>query len=197
LQELRDLRDLYAGVGELVRRAAGGDQASWEALVERFAPMVWAVARGYRLSPADAADVSQTTWMRLVQHLHSIEQPERVGGWLATTARREALRTLRVANRQVLTVDDEVSTIPDPIASADQQLLADERDVVLWEMFSQLPPRCQSILSSITGENPMSYEDLGALLDMPIGSIGPTRARCLERLRRLAAAKGIAVAAER
>ena len=93
------LRDL--SVTELVIDAAAGDSAAWDALVGRFAGTVWAVARGYRLSAADAADVSQTTWLRLVEHLDRIEQPDRIGGWLATTARRESLRVLRMSGRQV------------------------------------------------------------------------------------------------
>jgi DNA-directed RNA polymerase specialized sigma24 family protein len=82
-----------------VKGAAVGEQAAWDALVDRFGPTVWAIARAHRLNPSDAADVSQTTWLRLVENLHRIEQPERVGAWLATTARRESLRVLRLASR--------------------------------------------------------------------------------------------------
>jgi RNA polymerase sigma factor (sigma-70 family) len=194
---VQDLQEVYSRVAQLVTQAGDGDRDSWEALVEQFAPMVWAVARGYGLSSADAADVSQTTWMRLVQHLHCIEQPERVGGWLATTARRESLRVLRAAGRQIPTLDEEVATLADtPFAAPDWELLTAERDGALWAIFAQLPARCQWILQSVTGDAPMSYEDLSTLLEMPIGSIGPTRARCLERLRRLAAGAGLAVSSD-
>lgn len=194
MQSLQQLATTESGVGALVIRAAGGDQGSWDSLVERFASMVLSVARGCGLSPADAADVSQTTWLRFVQHLDRIEQPERVAGWLATTARRESLRVLRMSGRQIPTDFDEFARVGDaPAAAPDSHLLSAERDVALSMIFAQLPPRCQCILRSLARDGAMSYEDLGQLLDMPIGSIGPTRARCLERLRRLAVTAGLGV----
>ncbi len=181
-------------VGALVIRAGGGDRGSWDSLVERFASMVLSIARGYGLSPADAADVSQTTWLRFVQHLDRIEQPERVGGWLATTARRESLRVLRMSGRQIPTDFDEFANVGDaPAVAPDSYLLSTERDVALSRIFAQMPPRCECILRFLARDGAMSYEDLGRLLDMPIGSIGPTRARCLERLRRLAVSAGLSV----
>ena len=188
----RSVRELDPGVGELVLKAARGDEGSWDTLVERFAGMVWAVARGHRLSTDDAADVSQTTWLRLVEHLDRIEQPERVGAWLATTARRESLRVLRLAGRQIPTSDDDVVNLTDtPVVALDGNLLIEERDQALWEVFGRLPCRCQLILRLLTSDMPLSYRDLSDVLEMPIGSIGPTRARCLEHLRRLAAGAGI------
>ena len=83
----------------LVMAAATGDQQAWDALVDRFAPTVWAVARGYRLSVADATDVSEVTWLRLVENLDRMEEPDRVGAWLATTARRESRRVLCLTGR--------------------------------------------------------------------------------------------------
>ena len=103
------------GLNELVRAAAEGDQQAWDALVDRFAGLVWAIARAHRLSPADAADVSQTTWLRLVEHLGRIRDPERVGAWLAATARHECLRVIRHAGRFVADGDvdlDAVGTEP-------------------------------------------------------------------------------------
>src|SRR6478752_8566771 len=99
--ESRDLDQRHISVGDLVRAAGAGDFDAWNELVNRFAGMVWTVARRHRLNAADAADVSQTTWLRLVEQLNRIEHPDRVGGWLATTARRESLRVLRLADRQV------------------------------------------------------------------------------------------------
>jgi hypothetical protein len=86
---------------ELVRDASRGDAGAWSALVDRFAPLVWSIARSYRLSQHDAADVSQTTWLRLAEHIHHVRQPERVGAWLATTAGRESLAVIRRGQRQV------------------------------------------------------------------------------------------------
>jgi RNA polymerase sigma factor (sigma-70 family) len=156
--------------------------------------MVWAVARSYRLSAADAADVSQTTWLRLVQHLGRIEHPERLGAWLTTTARHEALRVSRNASRQLPVGDVTIDLVAaEGGVSTDDALLANERACELWALVTRLPARCQLILRLLTADPPLSYRDLGDALDMPIGSIGPTRARCLEHLRRIANSAGISL----
>jgi DNA-directed RNA polymerase specialized sigma24 family protein len=98
--------DNSSRAGGALVRAAAGDQGGWDELVGEFAPAVWSIPRGYGLSTAEAADVSQVTWLRLVDHLDRIEQPDRVGAWLALTARRESLRVLRLAGRQVPADDD-------------------------------------------------------------------------------------------
>jgi RNA polymerase sigma factor (sigma-70 family) len=188
--------DRSRSLGDVVRGAAEGDSDAWNQLVDRFAGMVWAVARSYRLSAADAADVSQTTWLRLVQHLDRIEQPERVGAWLAITARHEALRVARLASRQLPVGDDitiDLVSVSEERVSNDDALLADERARELWALVMRLPARCQLILRLLTADPPLSYRDLGEALDMPIGSIGPTRARCLENLRKIASSAGISV----
>jgi RNA polymerase sigma factor (sigma-70 family) len=168
----------------LVRRAADGDERAWEDLVDRYADLVWSVARGLGLTPADAADVSQTTWLRLAEHLGTLREPERVGAWLITTARRESLRTLRRSRHHVL-VD---SACVDWCASGasveiDDELLAGERDVELWKAFDGLSGPCKALLRMLLTDPPPSYADVSVGLDMPMGSIGPTRARCLDRLR--------------
>jgi RNA polymerase sigma factor (sigma-70 family) len=178
-------------IAALVKAAAAGDQHAWNGLVDKFASTVWAIARGYRLNAADAADVSQTTWLRLVENLNRIEQPERVGAWLATTARREALRVLRLAGRQIPNGDD-FEVLPDLATSVapDRGLLAGERDRLVTELVEQLPVRSQLLLRLLSADSPLSYRDISEALSMPIGSIGPTRARALEQLRRLALRAG-------
>jgi RNA polymerase sigma factor (sigma-70 family) len=181
-----------AGVADLVQRAASGDQQAWNALVDRFAATVWAIARGHRLNEASAADVSQTTWLRLVEHLDRIKQPERVGAWLATTARRESLRVLRVSAKQVPTGEDfHVLADPAPDLPFQDGAETKERDHRISELVSRLPCRCQLILRLLSADTPLSYRELSESLEMPIGSIGPTRGRCLEHLRRLALREGI------
>lgn len=177
-----------AAVGALVRAAAGGDQAAWGALVGRFSGLVWAVARAHRLSRADAADVSQTTWMRLVEHLGEIRQPERVGAWLSATARHECLRVIRKAGRAVPTeLDDD--TLADPRAGNEIELELDARldaaqhHEALWAAFERLPDRGRALLRVLMADPAPSYAEAAAALGMPIGSLGPTRARALERLR--------------
>ena len=175
-------------VAELVRAAAEGDQAAWNGLVDRYNGLVWSVARSHRLAAADASDVVQTTWLRLVENLGRLQDPERVGAWLATTARRECLRTLRHSARQLPTEE-----LPEEGVEArlDAALLVEERDRALWQAFGGLSDRCQALLRILVADPPPSYEDIGAALDMPIGSIGPTRQRCLERLRGLAEGEGV------
>lgn len=171
--------------GELVRAAAGGDQHAWDQLVERFNNLVWAVARSHRLSTSDAADVVQTTWLRLVEHLSRLHDPDRVGAWLATTAKREALRTIRRNSGLVLSDDTALIDPPDTAPAPDARLLKSERNAHLWHSIGQLSARCQALLRMLMADPPPNYEDVAEALDMPIGSIGPTRGRCLQRLRPL------------
>ena len=168
---------------ELVRAAAAGDQASWEAIVARFSSLVWATARAHRLSRDDAADVAQTTWLRLVEHLDRIHDPDRLGAWLATTARRESLRVIRRGGREPPTDAPDLFEAPAD-DTADRALLEPERDAALWRAFAGLSERCKSLLRLLVYDEEPSYEEIGAALGMPIGAIGPTRMRCLERLRR-------------
>jgi RNA polymerase sigma factor (sigma-70 family) len=170
-------------VRELVRRAAAGDRAAWESLVARYERLVWGVARSHRLGEADAADVCQTTWMRLLEHLDDLRNPDALSGWLATTARHECLRVLRHQSRQIPTEQD---AIPEAIVPSDLDaaLLASEKDAALWTAFSKLSGRCQALLRLLAGDPPTSYDDISQALGMPVGSIGPTRGRCLGSLRR-------------
>ena len=173
------------GVAECARDAAGGDSDAWDALVERFGGLVWSVARSHRLSAADAADVSQTTWLRLVEHLGAITQPERLGAWLATTARRECLAVIRKRSRQVPVEDPgELSQAQLDEPPADGPLLQAEEHSVLAAAFGRLAERCQRLLRLLMVDPPPHYEEVAAALAIPIGSVGPTRARCLERLTR-------------
>jgi RNA polymerase sigma factor (sigma-70 family) len=171
-------------VAECLRDAAAGDSAAWDALVEQYGGLVWSVARAHRLSTPDAADVSQTTWLRLVEHLGSIKQPERLGAWLATTARREALAVIRRKGRQIPMEDTaELAQAIFDEPAADGPLLQAEEHSVLAIALGRLAERCQRLLRLLMVDPPPHYEDVAAALGIPIGSIGPTRARCLERLK--------------
>lgn len=169
-------------VSTLVRDAKLGDQRAWDAIVARYAGMAWAIARAHRLCDADAADAAQATWLKLLEHVGDIKDPRCVGGWLATTARRECLRILRHAGR----VDplDELPETADGGPDVDERLLTSERDARLWRAFEALDTRDQALLRMLAAEPAPSYEEIGAALGMPVGSIGPTRARALARLRR-------------
>jgi RNA polymerase sigma factor (sigma-70 family) len=169
----------------LVKAAAAGSSEAWDALVERFVSRVWAIARAHRLSPADAEDVCQVTWLQLVTHLDTIREPERVGAWLATTARHECLRVLRRSGRQVPVGDaDQLEPEGAESPAVDTGMLTAERDALLWQALSALSPQCQRLLRALMADPEPSYQEVSSALDMPIGSIGPTRARCLNHLRR-------------
>ena len=166
----------------LLVAAGAGDERAWGALVDRFGPMIWAVARSHRLSDADASDVAQTTWAALLANLDRITEPARIGAWLATTARRECLRVLGQSNTTA-PYDDE---LPEAAIDCDSgaELESLDRDAALWRCFSRLRDGDRALLRMLMAEPTPSYEEISAGLQIPIGSIGPTRARALERLRR-------------
>lgn len=172
--------------GKLVRDAASGRREAWNALVDAYGGLVWSVARSEVRSASDAADVSQTTWLRLVEHIDRINEPDRVSAWLATTARREARRVAARSRRMVPTED---SRIPEqrlaPEADMDADLLRTESAEALEQAISQLPERSRRLMHLLMQEPPLPYVTISAALSMPIGSIGPTRARCLRKLRDL------------
>lgn len=171
-------------VAQLVRQAASGDKAAWERLVDQFSRLIWAMTRDFKLCESDAADVVQATWLRLLEHIHRIEYPERIGSWLATTARHECLRHVTAGKRVMLVQDHDVfggSSGQQP--AVDERLLADERAQAVREALSQLPSRSQRLLELLMADPPVSYVEISDQLGLPIGSIGPTRSRCLERLR--------------
>jgi RNA polymerase sigma factor (sigma-70 family) len=168
---------------ELLGAAGAGDSQAWDALVERYGRLVWSVARGFALSSADAADVSQTTWLRLVEHLGKVREPEHLGGWLASTARHECLRILRKSGREVVGFDAEID-IESGEPTPEAVVLDAERDRMLWESLGEISQRCQVLLRALATAPPPSYYDVSAALGMPIGSIGPTRARCLDHLKK-------------
>ena len=175
-------------VGELLHAAAKGDQLAWDRIVGRYTGYLWAVTRSFRLDTAQAADVVQTTWLRLVEHLDDIAEPEHLGAWLGTTTRRECLRLLRRERREHLVDTDAMNDLVDPVAApVDASLLLAEQAATLEAAFAQLGQRCQQLLRLSMLVRALSYEEMSAALDMPIGSIGPTRGRCLQRLRRLLA----------
>jgi len=171
-------------VTDLVIRARHGDQRAWDALVERYAPLVWSIGRRYQLGRADTDDVGQTVWLRLIAQLDALRDPAALAGWIATTTRRECGKVRRAARLPPAARWD-LDTIADTrIDPADSGLLAAERHAALRQAFTCLPPRCQQILALLTEDPPVPYAQISARLGIPVGSIGPTRYRCLQKLRR-------------
>jgi RNA polymerase sigma factor (sigma-70 family) len=171
-------------IAQLVRGATDGDRRAWERLVDQYARLIWAITAEFKLTESDAADVAQTTWLRLLEHIDRIEYPDRVGSWLAATARHECLRSLAARKRLVLAHDDEVLT--GVVASGpevDARILAHERDQVVRDALSRLPKRWQRLLELLMADPPASYAEISDQLGVPVGSIGPTRGRCLAQLR--------------
>ncbi|MFI7448202.1 RNA polymerase sigma factor [Nonomuraea sp. NPDC049714] len=161
---------------ELLSAAADGDQRAWDELESRFGPRMWAVTRACGLGEADAADAVQGAWLRLLEHLHSIREPALVGAWLATTARREALLLLR---KTPLGLGFEPADAPDP-ASA---VLEADGNRLLWQTVSALQEPCRTLLHLVATD--LGSRQMATRLGVPVGSVGPTRARCLEKLRTL------------
>ncbi len=166
--------------------AKGGDKQAWDALVERYAPLIWSICRRYRLGRADADDAGQSVWMRQVDQLDKIRDPAALPGWLATTTRRECWRVVGAArgpNAVVCALDAE--TIPDGQAgTVEQELLAVERHAALREAVTHLPLEGQRLIAMLAADPPVPYAEISARLGIPIGSIGPARSRCPDKMRR-------------
>jgi RNA polymerase sigma factor (sigma-70 family) len=173
-------------VTALVARAAGGDQGAWNEIVDRYAPLVWSVCVRYRLDRPDIDDVGQSVWLLLVDKIGGLREPAALPGWLATTTARECIRVLRAARRhEHAQLPPEDQAVPDPDAALiEEEVLAAELSVALRAAFAELPPGCRDLLSMLICDPPCSYADISARLGVAVGSIGPTRARCLDRLRR-------------
>ena len=174
-----------ATLTQLTAAAADGDPQSWAELVRRFTRLLWSIARSHRLNEADAADVVQNTWLRLLENLGQIDQPEALPGWLATTARREALNVLRRHTRDTPVDEQYLHTVDGDAPELDLHLLIHERDTHLWTCFQQLSRRDQQLLRACSASDRPRYTAIAEDLNMPLGSIGPTRMRALKRLRTL------------
>lgn len=189
--------DMGAGeVEDLLDQARRGDEPAWGCLVAQFTGLVTWIARQHRLSSADTADVLQTCWLRLMENLGRIEQPDRLGSWLATTARRECLALRRKGEREQPGWVDEIASAENRSGtdhlgqSVDTDVIAQERDRALWQAVGGLAQPCPALLRLLLRDPRPSYDEVVATLHMPKGSVGPRRARCLEQLRRRLQAAG-------
>ena len=177
-----------------VLAAAAGDAAAWEQLVDRFGGLIWSICRSHRLSDSDAADAVQLTWLRLLENLDRIRDPRRLGGWLVTTCRRECLAVLRRSRASVPTAEDHIERMLGVADAPDQRVLASDEYASLWQAFHRLSEWCQQVLRALIVEpedGPPSYRVVAAQLETAVGSLGPTRARCLAQLRKLVDSGGI------
>ena len=171
---------------DLVARARRGDTQAWNALVERNSPLIASICRRHRLGRADAEDVSQSVWLRVVAQLDTIREPAALRGWIATTTRRECGRVVRAASGpHAVFYALDAENMPDERAEvAEQELLAAERRAAVREALTDLPGAWQQLVAELTMDPPPPYAEVSARLGIPVGSIGPTRSRCLDRMRR-------------
>jgi RNA polymerase sigma factor (sigma-70 family) len=170
---------------ELVKRAGVGEESAWDALVERYSALIWSICRRHELDRADAEDVTQAVWLHLVKYVDSLRDPAALPGWLVTTTRRECCRVRQSRCRPAGVQISEAETLwDDQMPTAEDELLAAERRAALREAFMDLPTECQQLLSLLITDPPTPYAEISARLGIAVGSIGPTRSRYLERLRR-------------
>lgn len=179
--------DVWGQAASAFERWTAGDAVALDELVRLMTPVLWHVVRAYRLPAEVAEDVMQTTWLSLVRARASIQEPAAIGGWLTTTARREAWRVARASGRGIPVEDDELSRrLPDE-ASAETEVVRRDGEARLWDAVERLSERCQALLRIVAFEHRPDYTRIAADLGMPVGSIGPTRGRCLHKLRDLIA----------
>jgi RNA polymerase sigma factor (sigma-70 family) len=173
-------------VTDLVTRAADADERAWDALVDRYALLIWSICRKHGLDGADADNIGQAVWLQFLSQLGKLHDPAAIAGWLATTARRECGKVRRAARelQDSGRVPDAESIPDEQTGTAGQELLAAERNAVLREAVTRLSPCCQQLIAMLIEDPPVPYAQISATLGIPIGSIGPSRVRCLDKLRR-------------
>jgi RNA polymerase sigma factor (sigma-70 family) len=187
-----------AEVTVLVHRAAEGDPAAWNAIVDEYAGLLWSVVRGFRLNEAQAADAVQTTWLRLVEHVADLREPAHLPGWLKTTAQRVCLHVIRQSSREQLVDGDDDRGWGSDDRYDDAELdgpevtaLRREQQVLVRRALADLPDRHRELMELLIASPPVSYREISVRLGIPVGSIGPTRARILTHLREALAPVGL------
>lgn len=178
-----DVADQRARIADCLERARAGEIDALNDVVSELNPLLWHVARAEGLTVDDAVDVVQTAWLELLRRLHEIRSPQALTAWLITTVRRGAWRSRRRQRREDGSGTDVLEALPDPVPTADDQLELEERRRTLWRHFQTLPDRCRALLRVVAMVDRPDYDEVSVALGMPRGSIGPTRGRCLAKLR--------------
>lgn len=187
ITSLTDRRAAQRGerdTASLVEAAAAGEAQAWQELIDRYAVLIRSVCRAHRLCEADGEDVAQLTWLRAVEHIGRLRDPERFGAWVGTTARRECLRVLQGRKRVVPTCDEVRNPLFAAHVDEEEIAVAAERRAAVRQALTVLPSKQRTLLRLLHSEREQSYDMISSTLGMPIGSIGPTRGRALERLRK-------------
>ncbi|MGH3931202.1 MAG: RNA polymerase sigma factor [Pseudonocardiaceae bacterium] len=181
-------------VGDLLQAIGERSPAAWEEILRRYGNLVWAKVRTFQLQEADALDAVQMTWLRLVENCHQVQFPERLAGWLTTTARRECMHILREP-RYTVGLPEPADNIADPSVDIEQHVIDTETTQMLRDLVAELPPRRRTLLRALFSENPEPYAEVARVAGIPPGSIGPTRARALRQLRWMVHQRGLGVGA--
>ena len=168
---------------DLLQGISSGDPSAWDEIMRRYGRLVSTTVRSFRLQEADALDAIQTTWLRLAENAHRVQHPERLAGWLATTARRECLRTLRQAKSGPNLTDWTLEAVSDPSAGPEQRAIDANTAQMLRDLIDELPPLRRKLIRMLFTDNPRSYAEIADIAGIPLGGIGPTRARALRQLR--------------
>ena len=180
---INDATGTTSNIADLLLRAGDGDPTAWDEILRRYSTLVWATVRSFRLQEADTLDAVQTTWLRLAENAHQIRHPQRLGAWLATTARRECLRILG----HITSIHPSSQTIQeaasDPSTGPEHITIEAETTRSLWEHVDELPPRRRTVLQALFTDNPQPYSQIATTTGIPPGGIGPTRNRALRQLR--------------
>jgi RNA polymerase sigma factor (sigma-70 family) len=177
--------DRAARLGACLLRARDGETAALNEIIGELNPLLWHVARGEGLGAEEAADVVQTSWLELLRRLDEIRSPQALTSWLITTTRREVWRVRELSRRQAADGTARLESAPDPDPGPGERLLADERDQALWRNVQRLPERCRQLLRIVAHVPRPDYASVAKAMEMPVGSIGPTRGRCLAKLREM------------
>ena len=170
-------------VADLLARVSHGDPAAWAGVLHRYGKLVSTTVRSFRLQDADALDAMQMTWLRLAENAHRVQFPERLGGWLATTARRECLHLVRQAIPAWDLIDVAPENLVDRSVSPEQRIIDADTARTLRKFVDELPPRRRTLLRALFIDNPCPYAEVARAAGTPLGGIGPTRARALQQLR--------------
>lgn len=170
-------------VADLLLGISDGDPAAWGEILRRYGRLVATTVRSFRLQEADALDAMQMTWLRLTENAHRVQSPERLGGWLVTTARRECLHILRQGKRGPHLTDGTLETVSDPSVGPEQRTIDAYTTRTLWTLVNELSPRQRTLIRMLFTDEPCSYATIARIAEIPLGGIGPTRARALRHLR--------------
>jgi len=172
-----------ASVADLLLGIHDGDPAAWDEILRRYGKLVSTTVRSFRLQEADAFDATQMTWQRLAENAHRVKFPERLDGWLATTARRECLHILRQAKLGPIFTDVAAELASDPSPGPEQRAINAHTTQTLRKLIDELSPLRQTLIRMLFTDNPGSYNEVAHITGIPLGGIGPTRARALRQLR--------------